>query len=571
MFSKENDKKDGLNKIITIELALLVSLVPLLPSTLRPQYYLTLRTLASEIIVAVLGLTLIYGWAAGKIKGKLCAGHILMIAFIVSGAISISYCIDRVTALQSLHLHFCWLIVTFAGYYLFRDKKTFLNCLKWIAPGAVIICAYGIWEKFSTGASQISSTMGFPTLYGGYLLCALFLFQCGMITAQKKNERIIFAFTLCLLVINLCYCGSLAAWFSFITGEGLLLMNYFSEFWKKKNINRTYRIKTIFIISFLLITILVLFTQNNLKRDITSKKESLQMRLDRWEIAWNMVWEKPLLGFGSGQYEVYFPHYRAKAGAANETWERDIDIEVPVNTENIALMLLAEQGVFAFLIFAGIFIWTLYIVFSRSASAAPWKHQTGIHLGCGIIAILGYSIFHFPFHTPGVWGIIWTMVSIIWAVLQINGKAETSEEHKIKSVGNKSLLLMPFLIPAALLFIYLLYLPFGYWTNDIQFKKGEVYAINGDIEKFRRAFEKTYPFVPRTWRYYYYYGEGLLRSGEEEEAIVKFKVAEKFRPYSIIILRKIQQALFFSKQTNTEEFRLYKKRIKDLTDANQRI
>ncbi|MEW5946323.1 MAG: O-antigen ligase family protein [bacterium] len=522
--------------LVTLELALLAGFVPLLPSLFMSRYFIVLRSHASDTIAAALAITLVLKWAGGRIRWNLNAGPVLMFVLVLYCSVTVSYAHDRVSALHRLILHFDWLVVTSAVFFSLRSKENIVGFLRWTAPGAAAVCIYGVWERLATGQTEISSTMGHTPLYGGYLIVMLFLFQCGMEISEKPGDKILNSSIFALLLINLFLCWSYAALFFFVAGEGLLLTGG----WKRSGAGAA-ALKAAFIALMLTVSFGLIFPWRNAGNVLNLKKKSAELRLKLWKPTLDMIGERPLTGFGAGQYEVFIPRYREKAGEPPRGWEFNTRIRLPVVPENIVLALLAEQGVFGLLIFSGIFAWTFYTTAFHVKSDAGWKRRAAACLGWGAAALLGYAMFHFPFHTPGVWGPAWIMVSLIWGLRDGEPKPPAppgTQKRKRTALKTSAAL------AALSLSLYLLYLPVGRLVNDVRVNRGGIHAARGDLKGFRESFENTMPLVPRTWRYYYNYGEGLLSFGKKDEALAAFGKAVRFRPHSVIISRRMKQTAF---------------------------
>lgn len=571
----EEAQNNASGTFLTILMCLLGSVVLIPPPSLSPLYYLVLRDNLSEMLVAAMGMALIFSWARGHLKIKFCAGHLLLLLFVAGGALSILYCTDRVSGLQRVHLFVSWFVLTVAGFYAFKNRKNLIIYARWMAIVAIVICVLGLLEarhvvKIITPdvdvCNQIASALGYPTVYAGYLLAAIFLFQCGYAMADRRLDRALFGLALILLVLNLYFCRSLASWVVFIICEAMYvsprLLNVFKSL---RNRCILYAVVLVAAAALGLVLTRTDWADEDISH-LTRKNESVGARLAGWDMAWDMIGERPILGFGAGQYEVYLPHYRARAGRGNYSWEHDAGMYYPINTDNFVFNRLFEQGFVGLALFLGVFLWTFHAAFVRSKSLSERDRRAVKCQGYGIAAILGYALFHFPFLSPCVWGMIWANVSIIWALSQKTGVSEISTPPHAHGNLSKWAAAGGFTARCVLLllFAFLLYLPLGRWVNDTKIKKGTEYATTENTNRFRGEFESALPLVPKSWRYYYFYGNALAMNKHNEEAVLQLKKGERLRPHSILILRSIRAALFLDKQADREELDSYTEKLREI-------
>lgn len=543
-----------------------VALTP--PSSLGLLYYIVVRDNLSKALAAAMGMTLAWEWAAGRRAPRLCAGHTLFLLFVLSAAVSIVYCADRTAGAQRAHLFFSGFVVTLAGRRVFADRERILVFARWVAVVAAALCVIGILEDRRIIAivtpdvkvgNQIASALGYPTVYGGFLLAAIAAVQCGWSLAERKADKALFGFALAMLFVNLYLSRTIAAWLMFGAMETVVLagplLNALRDARARRVLFAAAVIAAAVGISFMTLTV----RGGKDIKYILRKAESAEKRHLGWSLALEMAGERPALGFGAGQFDVYLPLYRARAGQANYDWETDESMYYPINTDNFVLNKLVEQGAVGLALFLGIFAWTFAAAF-RARGLTPPERRALVCQAAGVAAIVGYALFHFPFLAPGVWGLVWVNVSIVWALAR-KGAAEAAEEPPPANRAPAGRL------AAAALFAlcaYLFYLPLGMWINDVKMTRGVMLAATKGMEPAREQFESALPLVPKAWRYYYFHGRALAMNNRSGEAVEQLKIAAKMRPYNLLVLRQLMGGMSHDPAAAPAEIRALGEKLEKL-------
>jgi O-antigen ligase len=128
------------------------------------------------------------------------------------------------------------------------------------------------------------------------------------------------------------------------------------------------------------------------------KKDSADGRLLIWRCSWEMVKDKPVLGFGHGGFKANYMNYQAKY------FEEHPDSSYAMLADNVNrpfneyLLLLTNYG-FAGLALFFAFAWLLWKSYRRCGSGNRVARTAGLCL----LSIAGFAFFSYPLIYPFVW------------------------------------------------------------------------------------------------------------------------------------------------------------------------
>jgi len=185
------------------------------------------------------------------------------------------------------------------------------------------------------------ATFGNPNFFAGYIIVCLPIFF-SMFLTERKGWKLLFGFSVLLLLLNLYFTATRGAWGGFIFSFLIFVMLYskqiarerWQNFWKGK-------------LKFLIPLFLILVLHFGLM--------SIE-RLLIWRDTLVMGLNNPV-GVGIGAFHIYFPRYASKELLKILPQDKFI-----VNyTHNEFLEIWSETG----LIGIGIFIWTIFAFFAQ--------------------------------------------------------------------------------------------------------------------------------------------------------------------------------------------------------------
>jgi O-antigen ligase len=137
--------------------------------------------------------------------------------------------------------------------------------------------------------------------------------------------------------------------------------------------------------------------------DLFLNRPIAALRTTQWQFAWHMVQERPLIGWGLRNFT---PLYQAQMG---------LYIGHP---HNLPLMLTAEMGIPATLIFYGLIGWVVYSGVNWVKRSAPGPDRTiGLTYVLAFVACSLFSLFDVTFFDARINTMQWLLLAAIWGVV----------------------------------------------------------------------------------------------------------------------------------------------------------
>jgi O-antigen ligase/Tfp pilus assembly protein PilF len=191
---------------------------------------------------------------------------------------------------------------------------------------------------------------------------------------------------------------------------------------------------------------IVVFTETNDQDSIIFKLQNITNpadpnnihRVKIWKITSQMIAEKPLQGWGAGNWKINVP-FRYKGYDFSKTqlnWLRP---------HNDYLWVFAEKGIFGFLAFIGLFVVSIFYLIKNIFS--PLSHEKkalSVFLLAGVVAYMAISFFDFPLERINQQ----VYLGLIFA-------ATIALRHETKAVKGKSAPLPALLVPVILVLAYI--------------------------------------------------------------------------------------------------------------------
>ena len=284
---------------------------------------------------------------------------------------------------------------------LFKNPKN-INRFIWLyIAGLIIVVIYTIIHHATKGFDGdtahwvMSPFYNDHTAYGAALaiyivLCAAYLFMPNM----RSSKRLGVVLTLCLLLLAIVLSFCRASWISLFAALGVLIC-----------VLLKIKFKYIAVIAVVLIGLFFTFQQQifdslskndqdasgniveNVKSmtNITTDASNLE-RINRWNSAFRMFEERPVLGWGPGTYQfIYAPFQESKNKTIISTNSGDMG-----NAHSEYIGTLAEQGVAGALLVVTIVIVFMYngLMTYRRAK----NRESRILVLAATLALLGYYI-----------------------------------------------------------------------------------------------------------------------------------------------------------------------------------
>ncbi len=261
----------------------------------------------------------------------------------------------------------------------------------------------------SGGTYRISALLGHPNFLAAFMALLLPVLIASLFGKIKLPYKIAIAISTVMGGIALVFTLSRAGWVSFALAFGILILMSFYHFKMRR---RFLFARIALIVSVLIIGIA--FSGPILKRVTQSDPNALSFRFEWNEIAWKMVAEKPVLGFGLNSFVFQMIPY-SKYKTLENMRDRLGDV-LPV-VHNIYLLTWSEQGTLGMLFFIGLHIHVLRLGF-RNANFFEERMLFMMNLGClaGFIAVMADGMVSFFIrHPPGA-RVYWIVIALITSI-----------------------------------------------------------------------------------------------------------------------------------------------------------
>lgn len=251
------------------------------------------------------------------------------------------------------------------------------------------------------------------------------------------------------------------------------------------------------------------------------KKGSSNGRLLIWEVTLGKIAQKPLFGYGVGQFEAEYNNWQADYFKSHPDEMDGVKGMVAGNTKycfNEYLEMAAEIGIIGLLLFTGIIIFLLSPTKLRAQGKGPRNdlHDLqGLHdlqdihdlhlLKASTIAMLVCALISFPFYS------LPTLIILFFysAVISSHKKNYQVNKSTNRLTGNSILLkasaIMFLIISASLFFIM-----HQQYRSQINFNKAVASYYGSDYVSACNSFSENYPQMKYSGTYLQFYGKALF-------------------------------------------------------------
>lgn len=226
------------------------------------------------------------------------------------------------------------------------------------------------------------------------------------------------------------------------------------------------------------------------------KKDSADGRILIWQCSWEMIKDKPVLGFGTGGFKSNYMNYQANYFAYHSDSSFSIladNIDRPFNEY---ILLLVNYGLlgFAILLVFAVFLWKIY-------RSCPQSLLTSTACWC-LLSIAVFALFSYPLTYPFVWvaGLIAVFIII----------------HRKLSCRRLQIFGKPIVLLFALVVCYFSY------TNlraEMQWCKIAHKSLLGQTEKMLPQYESLYNQLQKNRLFLYNYAAELNVAGYYDESL----------------------------------------------------
>ncbi|HTF06065.1 MAG TPA: O-antigen ligase family protein [Bacteroidia bacterium] len=282
-----------------------------------------------------------------------------------------------------------WFVVPFyfIGYYMFADFRNTRRFLWLYIIPLTIVIGYTLYNHWLFGFEEDPAHWVMSPFYNDHTAygAALAMFFPALIaftfrSDYSNNVRIIAGFLLVIFTVALIFSFTRAAWVSLAAALGLYLVLYFRIKWQWIVFIAVAAIGLVWM-SWSDIVMDLEQNRQDTSDDLAEHFESISNistdasnleRINRWNSAFRMFEEKPILGFGPGTYQfMYAPYQLSNEKTIVSTNAGDMG-----NAHSEYIGPLAESGVFGMLSFLAVAIaivatgWRLYLRMEKGPERA---------------------------------------------------------------------------------------------------------------------------------------------------------------------------------------------------------
>jgi len=386
--------------------------------------------------------------------------RILVLAWLLSGLVSVFVAPDFMGALGHWRAYFfepILFLLIFVS--LIKDKKDIQRVFHMLSFLVLIISGWVIWQKIIGQGmasieiwryplvSTIRPTGPFPqSNFLGLFLGPLVLLFVGQFVSFFKNKKLLLSIYYFLVSIFSMLAIILAKSEGAILGVLAGLIFFFIFYLKKRS-------RWIFVVVLLLIAIFLLFAspwQKTIWQKITFQDLSLQIRLNIWQGAWQMIATHPFFGVGLRGYQQLVNQYQQPfvlpgvAGIVSD--------ELHPYPHNLFLALWAELGILGLLVFLLIVIRFFYegfhkIIFTpldknyltgqalRTNSNVPnptyYLLLTICSLMAAMVVILTHGLIDTPYFKNDLSILFWLIIGLLMIMEKNHRQGGASNEQKV--------------------------------------------------------------------------------------------------------------------------------------------
>ncbi|MHA1748344.1 MAG: O-antigen ligase family protein, partial [Promethearchaeota archaeon] len=403
------------------------------------------------------------------------------------------------------------------------------------------------------------STFGNPNFVSHYFVLVIPLGLSMVFYSKNRYLKIvyslIFIYFICFFIMLRTFGGWISLFFSALLVFGYLL------YLKREQIKSRFTLKKgsrnlIYTLIFSVLIVVMIFTPtteifkemdwpffnfnlytNNLMRSVRGElKETFEIkegssaafRINLWKSSLKMASDKPLSGYGIGNFQFDYLHYQPWRNLKASQYNLFIPTK---RVHNEFIQSWIELGVIGLLIF----LFILYRIIKSCLSALGNQINkelkiVQIGLSVSILGIVIYSLFSFPLQMPTSGFHFWLFLGFTEA-LNKRDTHNLSEKEKSQNLNSVKLIFILLILFIGVLFFSIItinqaYASF-YYRKGLESLKEEKYTTA--IEEFNQSLKK------RNFNYatHYYKGEALLALDNVSEALNSFNHSIKYCNYHL--------------------------------------
>ena len=462
-----------------------------------------------------------------------------ILVFVLLLLFSVALSPNRWISFQAFLLSLSYLLFYFLVKKTMKHKKMVISISHLLFFVAFIMASYTLiqyykLDPFLKGINQLTSTIGQRNWIANYLYMVTPLIFIFFLLEKRVKTKLLYLFLLSIIYINFIILQSRSIWIVIaLTGIAGLLFLF------KLRVSRPFLKNRHWLLLFFIIIILITWgysTTNHINRSPSFMEErvlpalkgeelSVNQHFLSWYTAWKMFLDRPLFGWGIGNFKMKFLSYQAEAIKAFPVFRASYQNAQEAHNEY--LQLLAETGIIGLVAFLLI----LYLIAKKCLSFLFCdrysKEERIIMLGLmmGISGFLMMGLFGFPMHVPALGMTFFGLLGLSTAYADIAGFKESREKDCDESIQKNNTQIFPkkcgiFLaILFSIAFIYLInMLVFRPYYAEMLHFQGLRHNVDRNDDLAREKFEKSYRFNHYDGKNLHALGAAYLNKGDYEKA-----------------------------------------------------
>lgn len=330
---------------------------------------------------------------------------VLILSLFISGT--------KTASLQDFMIFFSYILIFFLITNNLNKKVDFNSFIRLFFIISSLVSIYTIiqyygFDPYLSDLYRLSSTIGQKNWISNYLAMIFPIVFSYFLLEKAKKNKLKYFFLLSILYITLMICQSRGIWIS-ISFTLILAIYIIFKFKLFKIFQENKRWLILLLISFLIITA-IYSTDNPLNKSAITVPQralstfdkqdpSINTRLLIWKTTFEMIKDRPILGFGIGSFKANYLDYQAEI-LKDDPYYIKYSVKAG-EAHNEYLQIWAELGIIGLGLFLLIFyfFYKTIIDFYNNNKNVKEKIIT-FGLVMGIICFLIHSLFTFPLHVP---------------------------------------------------------------------------------------------------------------------------------------------------------------------------
>lgn len=496
--------------------------------TIVPVLYLPIThnpVLIKSIVIAITACI----WLILKIGGKenfsfrtfdiseVLLGLWLLINFLSLGTVHSEYI---------NYLYLGEMIVMAAVYYLFKSacrELSLMQILRIVNISGLFVMLWGGLQFFQ-GRYKPISTFGNPNYFGAFLVSIwpLILLYLKEGRAWDKLTSLINTALFCFMT---CYIRSLGMILSVILSVYLLIWLYCKNIQKK------------LILLFFAALVPCFILQIPAVHEKLLHHISVDIRPSIWQGVGKMIQTHPLLGFGAGRFQIFYPQYRIP-----EYFTHPLSVDNTDHAHCEPLEVLAETGMIGFACISGFLILTFMQIFGNFKNLNEKQQYFAGSLMIGISLLLFENLFDVNLRYAASKFILWSFLGLAAGLSFRNPSAKDQPREPLY-------FRLAAISGVMMVFLYFCFMrPF---LGDVFFKQGirarNVNNYASAVEYYRQACNIDPYHIEARYRLAFLYGS----SGYVERGIEEYLEVLKMAPFFASTHNNL--AILYSKSENLKQ------------------